>query len=225
MSDSMYNKPDHISDKDYQRLYNKAFYDMKKKIKDLDKYKGDAERTSRLDLGFWNPENQAARFDVLLEHCLTPNNTIKLLDFGCGYGHLWDHATQQGYLLEYTGIDIEPDFIEGAQAHKREGTHFICGDALELNTQFDWVYSSGAFSSGFTHEMIETYVNHFLSITSMGVCFNFLSKSTKSPTDKITFYFDAEELCNLFKNKGISSEVIDGYDPVGQDTTIILRHI
>ncbi len=64
----------------------------------------------------WNSaESQALRFDRLLEVCrgTTPDS---LLDFGCGYGALLDHARRQGIWCSYQGFDLSAVMIDKARA-------------------------------------------------------------------------------------------------------------
>src|SRR3974377_208835 len=45
---------------------------------------------------------------------------VSLLDVGCGFGGLLDHAESKGIALDYTGIDLVPAMIEhGGEAQPR----------------------------------------------------------------------------------------------------------
>lgn len=79
----------------------------------------------------------------------------RVLDVGCGYGALCDFLkSQHHYQGEFVGIDIVPEFIDGAiKAYATESeeslTQFICGDFLEKDfgvETFDVVFSIGALS-------------------------------------------------------------------------------
>ena len=69
----------------------------------------------------------------------------KVLDVGCGYGRIIDLLPKD---IDYTGIDISPDFI--AEARKRYPNHkFILGDIrkIDFEDKFDWaiVISMGGY--------------------------------------------------------------------------------
>src|ERR1700742_290249 len=50
------------------------------------------------------------------------SGTPSFLDVGCGYGGLLEFARQQGYALDYTGIDIVPDMIAHAKQRNPAAT-------------------------------------------------------------------------------------------------------
>jgi SAM-dependent methyltransferase len=72
------------------------------------------------------------------------NTRPSLLDVGCGYGGLLAFATQQGYELDYTGVDIVPDMIE--HARRLNPGAYILGDALDhdFGRRFDYVVCGGS---------------------------------------------------------------------------------
>lgn len=63
-------------------------------------------------------------FDAVTDKIVSPRENTKLLDIGCGPGHLVPWVRD----MHYTGIDISQNYI--ASAKSRFGAHgqFICGD-------------------------------------------------------------------------------------------------
>ena len=74
------------------------------------------------------------------------NDGVKILDFGCGLGYLYRFLLDQGRCVQYTGVDILPDFIDACSKKYPDAT-FKQIDALgELNGNYDVVFSSGVFN-------------------------------------------------------------------------------
>ena len=74
------------------------------------------------------------------------NDGVKILDFGCGLGYLYRYLLDQGRCVQYTGVDILPDFIDACSKKYPDAT-FKQIDALgELNGNYDVVFSSGVFN-------------------------------------------------------------------------------
>ena len=107
--------------------------------------------------GYVNPSNRrilTERAEKILEilntHCLLPLSNSRVLDIGCGYGHvlasLIDLGAQPNNLY---GIDLLPDRIEAARQAYPD-IHFTCGNAEHLDfpdAHFDLVLLFTVFSS------------------------------------------------------------------------------
>jgi ubiquinone/menaquinone biosynthesis C-methylase UbiE len=81
---------------------------------------------------------QRARTKIVAEH-VRPATGDEILDLGCGPGELLTHIPEE---VQYTGIDINPQYI--ARARERHGTRatFHVGDASRLallDERFDLV--------------------------------------------------------------------------------------
>ena len=59
-------------------------------------------------------EDAETRYRVMLEVIRLPRSPIvKLLDFGCGASHLYEHILATGVGgIEYMGLDLSPKFVE-----------------------------------------------------------------------------------------------------------------
>ncbi|MBL0938544.1 MAG: class I SAM-dependent methyltransferase [Gemmatimonadaceae bacterium] len=103
---------------------------------------GDSHRS--LDWG--SAASQKRRFSVLLDEVDLKGR--RLLDVGCGLGHLADWLAEQGVSVTYTGLDITPELLKQAAA-RHPGHRFVQGSVRDADLfageQFDIVVSSGLF--------------------------------------------------------------------------------
>jgi len=108
----------------------------------LDDYEDDARR-----VGWRTRAEQALRFEALLEAvppgALGPE--LRLLDAGCGLGHLLEHLERTGRRVDYTGVDVSPRLIEAARRRHPEA-RFEVADLRELEGEWDLVVSAGGLA-------------------------------------------------------------------------------
>src|SRR5690606_10729201 len=90
-----------------------------------------------------NPSDQVTRFRALLGIADVANQSV--LDVGCGMGELYKYLLQQQIPVQYTGIDIVPEFIQAAQKHFID-VDFYTQDVFEVESKYDYVLASGALS-------------------------------------------------------------------------------
>ncbi|MBN2865793.1 MAG: class I SAM-dependent methyltransferase [Thiotrichales bacterium] len=102
---------------------------------------------------YWSSQEiQFIRFKKLSE-ILPRNQACSILDVGCGFGDLKAYLQQQGFDIDYTGIDLSEDMVRSA-GFKHPGIHVKQGDLFDFNPaekQFDFVLLSGALN-----EVVET---------------------------------------------------------------------
>ena len=64
------------------------------------------------------PQSQAIRFERLVQ-VIDPTRKFTVIDYGSGYGGMFDFLQQKGWNFEYYGIDlIKKMVIAGQKAHK-----------------------------------------------------------------------------------------------------------
>ncbi len=93
----------------------------------------------------WNSiEAQVTRFDQITK--LLPQRHFSVLDFGCGYGALFDFLRTKCSDFTYVGFDLAPEMVSAAKSsHKGEGSaRFV--DRVEDIPTADFVVASGIFS-------------------------------------------------------------------------------
>ncbi len=71
---------------------------------------------------------------VLLRSLLTELEPCSLLDVGCGTGIELDGIRHEGLQVDYTGLDITPEFIEACHS-RYPWNHFTCMDAADLEDE------------------------------------------------------------------------------------------
>jgi len=104
----------------------------------------------------------------------------KILDVGCGFGHMLDYIKAWGINAYYTGIDICPEMIETAKKRHADAD-FRLLNILEdpIPEQWDWVFEAGVFNDTRNSKNWWDYVQNMLrqmfALCSKGVAADFLS--------------------------------------------------
>ena len=77
------------------------------------------------------------RFQVLFEG-FENFQSMRVLDFGCGVGHLYGYLKRQGFQGEYLGLDVSEQMIEVARTEHPDG-RFECRNLLSepFSEKFD----------------------------------------------------------------------------------------
>jgi SAM-dependent methyltransferase len=132
---------------------------------------------------------------------------IRLLDFGCGAGHLLEYIRRNGLAgLEYHGLDISPMFISVCRG-KFPDDSFRVVDVLEDGPElpeFDYVIMNGVFTEkcGLSHERMWEFVRGVLGRvwpqTRHGLAFNVMSKHVDWERDDL-FHLSCDTLLAFLK--------------------------
>lgn len=121
---------------------------------------------------------QDARFKVKFD--IGDLQNTRILDVGCGFGHMLDYLIAWDIDARYTGIDICPDFIEIAK-QRHPDADFRVLNILEEDTQeaWDWIFLVGAFNVTQNKHRWWPYVQAMMKriyqLCSRGVAVDFLS--------------------------------------------------
>lgn len=97
-----------------------------------------------------------------IEDYLNIGPTDKLLDFGCGPGDILQFLPK----LNYTGVDIDPIYIEKANEKYGSRGRFICSELSKINLEheegtFDYVIATGVL-----HHMTNEECTSFIAWAS-----------------------------------------------------------
>jgi SAM-dependent methyltransferase len=128
-------------------------------------------------LGIGSRESQEIRFSVLTQ--IADLQGASILDVGCGFGDLLSYLEGKGIAVRYSGLDLQPAFIEEARRRHPAGD-FHCADIerFEPSAHFDFVFVSGTFNVKFREDQ-EAWVFRMLrkmfSMAERGVGINLLS--------------------------------------------------
>lgn len=155
----------------------------------------------------WSVEGQRWRFDKLLEVASRATGQglagKRILEIGCGLGHLYPLLQAEIGAVDYCGIDIVPELI----SHARErfpGANFECRDIFQfpLPQEFDFVFISGVFNAPFRNDsqaFMSAMLQHAFSAARIALAFNFTSSH-------VNF---ASEGANYFAPQWVLSEVLE----------------
>lgn len=166
----------------------------------------------------WGSERgQETRFRVLLE----PVNLLdgRVLDVGCGVGHLVDCLKNRRFAGEYLGLDLVPEMVATAQLRHR-GWAFREGrvpEALE-NFEPDYVIGSGLFNLANQRTLEETVAAMF-SVAGRVVAFNSLSSWGPNPV-RGEFRADPARVMEFCRK--LTRRVVLRHDYLPHDFTVYL---
>lgn len=132
---------------------------------------------------------QERRFKILSEVGELTNT--KILDFGCGTGHLLEWLRQDlRFTGEYIGYDITPRMIALAKS-KFPGIQFEQREILEegVDFEFDYVLISGVFNNRVSDNwgLMAAILIKLFSYTRRALAFNALSTLTENQDPELYY--------------------------------------
>ncbi|MCC5866482.1 MAG: class I SAM-dependent methyltransferase [Wenzhouxiangella sp.] len=142
------------------------------------------------------------RFGVLLEG-FESYQGARILDFGCGVGHLYGYLKRQGFKGEYLGLDVSDQMIEVARAEYPDG-RFECRNILaeEFTEEFDLAFVSGVFNNlvSDNESFIRSCTRRLFSSVEQGIAFNALSHFVHY-RDEGLYYYDPIKVFEFCKTE------------------------
>jgi|SaaInl5LU_22_DNA_1037371.scaffolds.fasta_scaffold00810_30 cyclopropane fatty-acyl-phospholipid synthase-like methyltransferase len=193
-----------------QKTLSRAFYEV---MSDLSTSEDDP-----VVLGWRDRESQTKRFDVFVDHCVKSGDTV--MDFGCGTADLYPYLKDKGVDVTYTGIEIMDSFIGKTKERFNDEIRILDTNVLFFMEKFDWVFASGVFSVGFTTEMLMEHIEHLVSISNKGICFNLLDKNNFKGDVQVSF--ESEDIVNKIDTliPNLTIKIINNYSD--DDFTVII---
>ena len=142
-------------------------------------------------------ESQQLRFDELIK-IIEPNDELKLIDWGCGYGALFDYIKNKPWMTSahYVGLDINENMIEACR-RRIMNKHVEFSIANRPSTQCDYLLASGTWnfkmheSRAFWWSIVKTEIKNAWQYVDRGMAFNLLSIAPKS---QFLFWMDPETI-------------------------------
>jgi SAM-dependent methyltransferase len=128
----------------------------------------DAEKIARLWDFYARHDSHFVYFskafgDQLLRFSKLPlSEPLRVLDFGCGPGFIWDHILEVGARWNYTGLDFSRRSVEQLRTKAAEHPQF--GSALHVE-QLPAPLPSDHFDAALLFEVVEHLDDHSLSET------------------------------------------------------------
>lgn len=132
-------------------------------------------------------------------------HTVSLLDVGCGYGGLFEHARQRGIAIDYTGIDVVPEMIEYARENITKA-RFACLDVFDVafSERFDYVVCNGILTQKLTTSIREMdvyaqeMIKRLFELCRRGVAFNLMTNKVNFMVDNLYYRSPVELLSFCF---------------------------
>lgn len=156
---------------------------------------GDSHKTAQ-----WSSrESQELRFKYLLEFTDEINlHGNKILDFGCGTGHLATYLEQKNIHMDYVGVDIVPSLIQCAKSKHPELKFYLDKDLPEET--YDYIVISGVFNNKIDDNMklFQETIMLLKSKCKGIISLNMLS-SYVDYQDNDLYYFKPEEVFTFLK--------------------------
>ena len=133
-------------------------------------------------------------------------NGLKILDYGCGLGFLYDYLSKTKFSFEYTGIDIVPQFIDSCKSKYPKACFDVIDPTRPICGEYDIVFASGVFNL-ITHEseiISKEYalerIEYLFSITNKILVCDFLSSLVDFKQYKAQ-HFSPSEIVDFCSNK------------------------
>lgn len=165
--------------------------------------------------------SQRTRFDVLLQ-VLGDRRNVKLLDFGCGYGALLDHAIITEQCATYTGLDVSFEMVHAAQllhdscGYSHPKHEFVVSD--RIHGRYEVIVASGVFNvkletpDAAWRQYIRETVAMIADNASVAFAYNCLSmRSDPGKRRNDLHYADPREHVAFLTDLGLAAEVADDY--------------
>jgi SAM-dependent methyltransferase len=153
-------------------------------------------------------EDAELRYRVMLD--LIPTDAprpTRLLDFGCGAGHLLEFIKRRGLpRIAYQGLDLSPRYVALCRS-KFPDALFTCADVLSDRMElpeFDYVVMNGVFTEkcSLSHDGMWDYVRALLRRVwphaRRGLAFNVMSKHVDWERDDL-FHLSCDALLTFLK--------------------------
>ena len=160
----------------------------------------------------WADNAKAEQRYVAVVEKLTELGSAKVLDYGCGVGHLSKYVLDALPFTSYTGADMYPYFVEKAkQLYGGIGANFVTVSGTELDAQIDEVdtvvcigtYSMRCsltseeykdFFLGQLQEMLDRDIEHIIIVGF---------RKLNDFEDEHLFYTDVNALMKLADDNGV----------------------
>jgi SAM-dependent methyltransferase len=121
------------------------------------------------------------------------DETIRLLDFGCGASGFYEYILERGIEVDYSGLDLSRKFVDVSKS-KFPGNAYYYVDILDEGVelpQFDYITMNGVFTvkRDLSFDQMLEYVKSVLvevfELANVGIAFNVMSKQVEWERDDL----------------------------------------
>ena len=149
--------------------------------------------THSLGVDWKSRESQELRFDQILKVCR--GKKFSILDWGCGYGYLFEYLKRKRVNCSYRGYDLSKEMIRRARRSygKSPGARFQEGEPA--GHPADYVVASGIFNvklktpQGEWKKYIIGLLDHMNRLARKGFSFNCLTKYSDKERMRSDLYY------------------------------------
>jgi len=183
---------------------------------------------THLGVDYNSTESQEARFTQLVK-VIDSKERYSLLDFGSGYGAMYDYLVRLGHDVHYVGYDIaEPMLARGRELHQNNPDCWFTNNLDEVPI-VDYSLVSGTFNMKLDAD-IDSWIqivikalNQMNAHSSKGIAFNMLTKYSDADRMRPDLYY--ADPCFFFDycKRNFSRNVALLHDYNLYDFTILVR--
>ena len=176
------------------------------------------------------PDAQALRFEQLVK-VIDPSQKFSVIDYGCGYGGMFDFLYKKGWNFEYYGIDlIEKMVLAGREVYKDFPNAHFTTDEKEVPI-VDYLLAGAIFNIKMETSYEEWQEFTFQSLVRMnslclkGFSFNMLTKYSDADrmAERPDLFFGDPLLFFDFSKRNFSRNIALLHDYSLYDFTILVR--
>ncbi|MBI2757244.1 MAG: class I SAM-dependent methyltransferase [Chloroflexi bacterium] len=198
------------------------------KIKTYFSDKLDMHGATHRGVDYNSTESQEARFFQLAK-VVDSRRPYSILDFGSGYGSLYDYLVRLGHTLHYTGYDIaESMILKGRELHPGN-PDCLFTDVIEQALMPDYAVASGTFNMKLDIEfdawtvIVTEALDQMNAHATKGIAFNMLTKYSDADKMRPDLYY--ADPCFFFDHckRHFSRNVALLHDYNLYDFTILVR--
>jgi SAM-dependent methyltransferase len=130
-----------------------------------------------------------------LTQIIDAEENFSVIDFGCGYGALYDFLSNRKKKFTYYGYDITENLITAAKEQHHQATNAVWTTQLEDLPKADYVIACGVFSIRLQRQTeaweqhIQTSLHHLNNLSQKGFSFNMLTSYSDAEFMKDYLYY------------------------------------
>ena len=162
----------------------------------------DKHGDNNLGVDWPNKEDVDTRFKIMTDIVINKDINNKILDFGCGCGHLYEYILKNNLNITYSGLDISPKFYELCKTKFPNQKFYnidILKDYSDSIKNVDYIVINGVFTEkrDLTDEDMWIFmtdsIKKLFQIAKIGIVFNLMTPIVDYKDDKL-FYVSFDKL-------------------------------
>lgn len=177
----------------------------------------------------WNSlASQHIRFEQIIK-VIDERDDYSLLDFGCGFGSLYDYLKEKGHTPRYYGFDIVEEMVEKAERLHPDDPRCAFFSSEARLDPCDYVVESGVFNVKQGNRIVD-WEDHVIdtiqkmnALAKKAMALNFLTSYSDPEYMRSDLYYADPCFWFDYCKKNISKEVALLHDYQLYDFTILIR--